>query len=161
MNQPNRRKKRQDWITEECRSVNILLVEDDYLLGRSTARLLEKLGEHRVRLTHKAADVFKRCESGWSDLVIMDVNLPGTFWQGAEISGADLSRLLKSQSQTAHIPVVLLTAYVAESEQTPLLENSLANHLCTKPIVDYEAFLALLEQICRGESPQSMTASAS
>jgi len=65
--------------------VNILLVEDDYLLGRSTAKLLEKLGDHRVRLTHKAADVFKHCQSGAIDLVIMDVNLPGTFWQGEEV----------------------------------------------------------------------------
>ena len=77
--------------------MNILLVEDDYLLGRSTARLLEKLGEHRVRLTHKATDVFKHCQSEWSDLVIMDVNLPGTFWQGQEVSGIDLCRLLKLQ----------------------------------------------------------------
>lgn len=135
--------------------MNILLVEDDYLLGRSTARLLEKLGDHRVRLTHKAADVFKHCESGWSHLVIMDVNLPGTFWQGAEISGADLSSLIKQQSETAHIPVVLLSGHVTESDRTPLLEKSRANYLCTKPIVDYEAFLSLLEQVCKDERRQA------
>lgn len=141
--------------------MNILLVEDDYLLGRSTARLLEKLGDHRVRLTHKAADVFKHCESGWSDLVIMDVNLPGTFWQGKEISGADLSLLLKQRPKTAHMPVVLLSGHVSESEQMPLLDSSQANHLCTKPIVDYEAFLSLLEQVCQDEKTQSVTVSAS
>ena len=141
--------------------MKILLVEDDYLLGRSTARLLERLGDHRVRLTHKAADVFKHCQSGWSDLVIMDVNLPGTFWQGAEVSGVDLSKLLKQQPETAHLPVVLLTAYAMDDEISQMLNDSLANYLFSKPIVDYEAFLQLLEQLHRGEDVQGLTASAS
>lgn len=141
--------------------MNILLVEDDYLLGRSTARLLEKLGEHRVRLTHKALDVFKHCQSGWSDLVIMDVNLPGTFWQGQEVSGVDLSRLLKHQAETAYIPVVLLTAYAMETDRMRLIDDSQANYLCTKPIIDYEAFLSLLEQVRSGADLQGLTASAS
>lgn len=136
-------------------------MEDDYLLGRSTARLIEKLGEHRVRLTHKAADVFKYCQSGWSDLVIMDVNLPGTFWQGQEVSGIDLCRLLKLQPQTTHLPVVLLTAYAMKDNELQMLNDSLANYLCTKPIIDYEAFLHLLEQLQRGEDVEELTASAS
>lgn len=141
--------------------MQILLVEDDYLLGRSTARLLEKLGEHRVRLTHKAVDVFKHCQSGWSDLVIMDVNLPGTFWQGKEVSGIDLSRLLKLQPETTHLPVVLLTAYAGKDNAGQMLSDSLANYLCTKPIIDYEAFLRLLEQLYRGEDVQELTVSVS
>lgn len=141
--------------------MQILLVEDDYLLGRSTARLLEKLGGHRVRLTHKATDVFKHCQSGWSDLIVMDVNLPGTFWLGEEVSGIDLSRHLKQQSETAHLPVVLLTAHAKEGEGSKMLNDSLANYLFTKPIIDYEAFLHLLECLYRGEDIQELTASVS
>ena len=141
--------------------MNILMVEDDYLLGRGTARLLEKLGDHRVRLTHKAADVFKQCQSGLIDLVIMDINLPGTFWQGEEVTGVDLSRLLKSQPETAHLPIVLLTAHAMDSNRTRLLSDALADCLCTKPIDDYEAFLALLMEVERGDRLQELTASAS
>ncbi len=141
--------------------MNILLVEDDYLLGRGTARLLEKLGEHRVRLTHKAADVFKHCQSGAIDLVIMDVNLPGTVWQGKEVTGADLSRLLKSQPATAHLPIVLLSAHAMDENRAQLLSGALANCLCTKPIDDYEAFLQLLVKVQAGEERQGLTASAS
>ncbi len=149
--------------------MNILLVEDDYLLGRGTARLLEKLGNHRVRLTHKAADVFKHCRSGLVDLVIMDVNLPGTTWEGEEVTGVDLSRLLKSHSETAALPVVLLTAYAMDADRTSLLADSLANYLCTKPIADYDGFLSLLEQVRSGingasryeSRNQDLTASAS
>ena len=104
--------------------MNILLVEDDYLLGRSTARLLEKKGKHRVRLTRKAADIFKHCQSGLIELVIMDVNLPGTVWQEQEVTGIELSRLLKSQPQTARLPVLLLSTNAANVNPRHLLLES-------------------------------------
>ncbi len=141
--------------------MNILLVEDDYLLGRGTARLLEKLGGHRVRLTHKAADVFKHAQSGLIDLVIMDVNLPGTFWQGEEVTGVDLSRLLKAHPTTAYLPIVLLTAHAMEADRTRLINDAQADCLCTKPIADYGAFLSLLEQVKAGNRVHNLTASAS
>ncbi|MGB3294742.1 MAG: response regulator [Phormidesmis sp.] len=141
--------------------MNILLVEDDYLLGRGTARLLEKLGSHRVRLTHKATDVFKLCQAGTIDLVIMDINLPGTFWQGEEVSGIDLSRLLKLQPETAHLPIVLLTAHAMDADRTTLLSEAMADCLCYKPIADYEAFLSLLLQVKNGSNAHGITASAS
>ena len=130
--------------------MNILLVEDDYLLGRGTAKLLEKLGNHRVRLTHKATDVFKHCRSGLIELVIMDVNLPGTVWEGKEVTGVDLSRLIKSQIETAELPVVLLTAHAMNADRTNLIADSLADCLCTKPIADYGGFLSLLEKVKSG-----------
>ena len=139
--------------------MNILMVEDDYLLGRSTARLLEKLGNHKVRLTHKAEDVFKHCRSGLIDLVIMDVNLPGTFWQGKEVTGVELSFLLKSQTETAQLPIVLLTAYATYHNQSRLLIDALADHLCTKPITDYDAFLALLDRVSGGDQEAAFSAS--
>lgn len=135
------------------------MVEDDYLLGRSTARLLEKLGNHKVRLTHKAEDVFKHCRSGLIDLVIMDVNLPGTFWQGKEVTGVELSFLLKSQTETAQLPIVLLTAYATYHNQSRLLIDALADHLCTKPITDYDAFLALLDRVSGGDQEAAFSAS--
>ena len=132
--------------------MNILLVEDDYLLGRGTARLLEKLGSHRVRLTHKAADIFKQCESGGVDIIIMDINLPGTIWQGKEMTGVDLSRMLKLQPRTAHIPIVLLTGHATLSDKGRLLSEAIADELCTKPIADYEAFLSLLDSVRAGQA---------
>ncbi len=127
--------------------MNILLVEDDYLLGRSTARLLEASGQHRVRLTHKAADVFKLCEAGSIELVLMDVNLPGTFWQGKEVTGVDLSRILKLNPMTRHLPVVLLTANATEIDEGKLMSAGLADLVCTKPIRDADMLLSVLVQL--------------
>ena len=141
--------------------MNILLVEDDYLLGRSTARLLEKEGQHRVRLTHKAADVFKHCQSGAVDLVIMDVNLPGTVWQDEEVTGVELSRMLKVQPRTARLPIVLLSANTSQAEQGRLLGDALADAIYAKPITDANEFLLLLVQSSGGRGFQGLTASAS
>lgn len=141
--------------------MNILLVEDDYLLGRSTAKLIEKESSHRVRLTHKASDVFKHCQSGTIDLVIMDVNLPGTFWQGKEVTGIDLSRMLKTQPRTARLPIVLLSANTTEAEKGQLLGGALADAIYAKPITDANDFLILLIQVVGGRGFHGLTASAS
>ena len=141
--------------------MNILLVEDDYLLGRSTARLLEKEGQHRVRLTHKAADVFKHCQSGAVDLVIMDVNLPGTVWQDEEVTGVELSRMLKVHPRTARLPIVLLSANTTLADHGRLLGEAVADAIYAKPITDANEFLLLLVQSSGGRGFQGLTASAS
>ena len=142
--------------------MNILLVEDDYLLGRSTARLLERQGQHWVRLTHKAADVFKCCESGGIDIVVMDVHLPGTLWQNKEVTGVDLSRMLKQQPTTAHLPVVLLTGRsTTQADCIRLRQEAIADALVTKPIDDSEAFLSLLDRVQTDNGCHGLNASAS
>jgi CheY-like chemotaxis protein len=77
----------------------------------------------------------------------MDVNLPGAYWEGEEISGADITRLLKTDSQTSHIPIVLLTAYAMLSERQKLLQASQADDLLSKPVTDYNTLLELMTQL--------------
>jgi CheY-like chemotaxis protein len=141
--------------------VNILLVEDDYLLGRSMVRLLEGSGQQRVRLTHKAVDVFRYCEAGNIELVLMDVNLPGTFWQGKEVTGIDLSRLLKSNPATWHLPVVLLVANAVDGDPARLMSDALADWVCTKPIKDADVFLSSLVSVVDRVGACSLKISAS
>ncbi|EDX86943.1 hypothetical protein S7335_4650 [Synechococcus sp. PCC 7335] len=124
-----------------------MLVEDDYLLGRSMARLLEASSQYRVKLTRTAADIFKYCETGSIELVLMDVNLPGTLWQNKETTGIDLSRLLKSNPRTWHIPVILLTTNSAGTNKGRLMSEALADSVCAKPIKDADSFLSLLSQV--------------
>ncbi len=58
-----------------------------------------------------------------------------------KVSGTDLSRLLKTKPETAHIPIVILTAYAMANERESLIVNSQANELLTKPIRDYNTFI--------------------
>ncbi len=129
--------------------MNILLVEDDRLLAKGTAKLIERMGGHQVQITDDPKDIFQLCLGEKVDLVIMDVNLPGAKWDGVEVSGADLSRLLKSDKQTENIPIIILTAYAMLSERETLLAASGAEELFTKPVKDIQKLIDLIDQLCR------------
>ena len=127
--------------------MNILLVEDDIILAESTACLIKRIGGHQVYITDEPTEVIQYCQSGKIDVVMMDVHLPGAEWQGEFVNGAELSRLLKTQRETAHIPIVLVTAYALADEQQKLLEISQADGLYAKPITDFKAFLEILVKL--------------
>ena len=124
-------------------------MDDDYLLARGTAKLIQRLGGHQIDITDDPGAIFERCQSGEVDLVLMDVNLPGAQWHNQEVSGADIARLLKTESQTAHIPIILITAYAMLTERQALLSISKANEFCAKPITDYEKLLEIIARLGR------------
>lgn len=127
--------------------MKILLVDDDYLLAKATAKLIERLSGHQVIITDEPAIIFQECQAGDVDIVLMDVNLPGAYWKNEEISGADISHFLKTDPQTAHIPIILLTAYSMLSEQQKLLQASHADSFLTKPVTNYNALFELITQL--------------
>lgn len=127
-------------------SLRILLVEDNLPLGKSTAKLIERLSQHQVQLTDKPKTVFELCTAGEIDIVLMDINLAGATWAGEEVSGSDLSRLLKNKPETAHIPIIILTAYAMTSERESLLAESRADDFFSKPIQDYAALIEAIEK---------------
>lgn len=129
------------------KSLNILLVEDNLPLAKSTAKLIERLSKHQVQLTDDPKTFFEQCTTSQVDIVLMDINLPGASWEGKEVSGIDLSRLLKAQAKTTHIPVILLTAYMMPKERESLLANSQADEFFTKPISDYKVLIKVMEQL--------------
>ncbi len=132
--------------------MKVLLVEDDLLLGKGTAKLLSRLGGYEVEMTVEPKKIFHLSEEGKVDIILMDINLPGTIWDGNEVSGSDLSRLLKNQPQTKNIPIVLLTAYAMHSEKDILLKHSLADEFCLKPITSYPKLIALMENLIDGRN---------
>ena len=124
--------------------MRVLLVEDDYLLAIGTAKLLERLGGHQVEITIDPAEIFHCCKAGAVELVIMDINLPGAYWNGQKVDGAMLCRYLKAQCQ---IPVIIVTAYCLPTAQQSLLSYSGADYFYLKPITDYEALLKIMSQL--------------
>ncbi|MEH2061980.1 MAG: response regulator [Nostoc sp.] len=125
--------------------LNILLVEDDQLLAKGTAKLLERLGGHQVFITAEPKEIFHRCSVGAVELVIMDINLPGARWQGQKVDGSILSRYVKAHWKD--IPIIVVTAYTMPAELHLLLAESGADDCYTKPITDYESFLDVITQL--------------
>lgn len=141
--------------------MNILLVDDDYLLAKGTAKLLERLGNHRVLITDSPEEIFRRTQAGEIDLMLMDVNLPEAQWNGEEVSGADIAQILKADSQTASIPIILVTAYAMQGEQQKLLATSQADGFFAKPITEYEPLLQLMNQLHEDRKPLNLFAPSS
>ncbi|WP_413165951.1 response regulator [Capilliphycus salinus ALCB114379] len=129
-------------------NLRILIVEDDYLLAKGMAKLIGRLGGYQVRVTDKLDEIFELCQGPEVDLVIMDVNLPEAHWEGKDVSGVDISRLLKRNSKTANIPIILITAYALDSERQSLLEISQADEFYIKPIVDYDNLVRTINRLC-------------
>ncbi|MGG6265981.1 response regulator [Leptolyngbya sp. AN03gr2] len=127
--------------------LNILLVDDDERLAISTAKLLQRYGQCQVKVTDRPTEFFEQCESNEIDVVLLDINLPEARWEEQPVSGADLARMLKEKSHTAHIPIILLTAYALASERQTLLQISQADDLCIKPVLDYQDLLARMHQL--------------
>ncbi|HEX7128670.1 MAG TPA: ATP-binding protein [Rhodanobacteraceae bacterium] len=94
------------------RAATILLVDDDALIGASTAALLDDLG-HKVVEARSGREALAAIQDGLRpDLVITDYAMPG-------MTGVDLALALREQD--ANMPILLATGY-AELNGAPDIE---------------------------------------
>ncbi len=80
----------------------VLVVDDNQLIRRTVQRTLENHGM-RVVAAGSGEEAFEICVDGHFDLLVTD------FTMGA-VSGVQLCRLLRSDPDTASIPIILFTA---------------------------------------------------
>ena len=120
----------------------VLVVEDDALNARLFRKVLEKRLGCEVVVTEEPAEVLAILRRGEVQLVIMDVSLHNSEFDGRPINGVGICRLLKSENSTARVPVLLATAHAMRGDAERLLADSGADDYVSKPIVDHEAFAA-------------------
>jgi len=87
----------------------ILCVEDNDDNQFMLHRRLSRAG-YEVKIAANGAEGAEWAKTLSPDLIVMDLNLPG-------LNGWDATRLLKSQPETKHIPVVVLSANTGESHR--------------------------------------------
>jgi CheY-like chemotaxis protein len=125
----------------------ILVVEDDPDSAVVMQRMLTKSGGHQVEVTEDAARVVALCRAGTVDLVLMDVSLTNSRYQGEPVDGLQLTRMLKGDPETAHLPVLLVTAHAMQGDRNRFLQESGADCYVVKPIEDYEGFLLTVNEL--------------
>ena len=123
----------------------ILVVEDDPDSAVVMQRMLTKGGGHQVEVTEDAAQVVALCRAGTVDLVLMDVSLTNSRYQGEPVDGLQLTRILKGDPETAQLPVLLVTAHAMHGDRESFLKQSGADGYVVKPIEDYETLLGTLK----------------
>ena len=120
---------------------HVLVVEDDPHNALLFRKLLERRGGFAVTVTESVPEVFERVRSGAVDLVLLDVSLANSTWEGKPVNGIEVCRLLKADPATATVPVVLATAHAMRGDAERLLAESGANDYVAKPIEDHQAFI--------------------
>jgi CheY-like chemotaxis protein len=127
----------------------VLVVEDDSHNALLFRKLLERRGGFEVLVTEAAAEVIKHVRSGTVDLVIMDVSLANTTWEGRPVNGIDLCQMLKADPSTSGVPIVLATAHAMRGDAEAFALQSRADGYVSKPILDHAAFVAQIQAMCR------------
>ncbi|MEM9668756.1 MAG: response regulator [Pseudomonadota bacterium] len=121
---------------------SVLVVEDNELNMRLFCDLLDAYGysTHQCRDGAKAVDLARNERP---DLIIMDIQLP-------EVSGLDITRWIKDDSELAHIPVLAVTAFAMRTDEQRVREAGCEGYL-SKPI-QITSFIRAVEDLI-GDRP--------
>jgi len=132
-------------MTDEPRTINVLLVEDDPGDVLMTREAFEEYLHNRLDVVGDGAEAlaYLRREAPHTDvprpdLVLLDLNLPRR-------DGREVLEEVKNDPDLRHIPVIVLTT--SQAEEDVLRSYQLhANAYVTKP-VDFEGFIEAIKQI--------------
>lgn len=114
--------------------VKILIVEDNEMNRDMLSRRLERRG-YEISTAADGQEGLVAAQSILPDIILMDMGLP-------ILDGWEVTKLLKAQKETQHIPILALTAHAMESDLKKMLAAG-CDDVETKPI----NFPGLLEKI--------------
>jgi len=112
----------------------ILLVEDNEMNRDMLSRRLQKKG-YTVITAQDGEKGYSLARSEAPDLILMDISLPA-------MDGWEVTRLLKANALTRHIPIIALTAHAMVSDREKALGIGCDDY-DTKPV----DFVRLSEKI--------------
>ena len=112
----------------------ILVIEDDETNQELVTRFLKREG-YRVLLANDGLAGVKTALANIPDLILMDLGLPA-------LDGWEAARRIKSRPETAHIPIIALTAHTF-SEDVFKARDAGCDAFETKPV----AYQRLMQKI--------------
>ena len=115
----------------------ILIVEDFVDLRRIVAAMLTRACGYEVIEAANGREAVEMSVSRQPDLILMDIGLP-------DCSGIDAARVVKSNPNTAHIPIIVQTGWSSSHWQTAALSAGIAGFL-QKP-VSMELVISTIEK---------------
>jgi len=106
-------------------ATRILVVEDEADIAGLIKHTLERAGHGDVQVAVSGDAALKAVAEHPPALIILDLNLP-------VVSGTEVCRRLRSQPETARLPIIMLTARTSEADRVAGLELG-ADDYITKP----------------------------
>ena len=127
-------------------SKQILIVDDEASIRQMIAVALEMAG-FRCLEADNASLALQMIVDNKPDMVLLD-------WMMPKISGIELARRLRSDQQTAEIPIIMLTARDDEDHKVHGLEAGIDDYI-TKPFSPRE-LVARLKSVLRRVTPKGV-----
>ena len=106
-------------------TTRVLVVEDEQDIAALIKHTLERSGEIQASIVGSGDLALRSIAERPPDLIILDLNLP-------VVSGTEVCRILRARPETAHLPVIMLTARTTESDRVTGLDLG-ADDYVTKP----------------------------
>ncbi|MRG72896.1 response regulator [Alphaproteobacteria bacterium HT1-32] len=103
----------------------ILIVEDNELNMKLFNDLLQAHGYETLQ-SKDGKEALKLARDNMPDLILMDIQLP-------EISGLEITRMLKEDPGLKHIPVIAVTAFAMKGDEEKIREGGCEGYIA-KPI---------------------------
>jgi DNA-binding response OmpR family regulator len=129
---------------------SILIIEDDADIAELVKHALTREPGFRVRVESDGEAGLARARETCPDLILLDLNLPG-------IDGMEVCRQLRTAASTRAIPLIMLTARVAESKRVAGLDAG-ADDYVGKPFSIHElvARVRALLRRSRGDGGETL-----
>ena len=119
----------------------VLIVEDDMVNARVFSKILTKRGGLAVKHTENVEEVLSIAQKKEADVILMDVSLSHSVYEGKPVDGIEITQILKSDPETSDIPVILVTAHAMDGDRETFLTQSGADGYISKPVVDHQKFV--------------------
>ena len=103
----------------------ILLVEDNEMNRDMLSRRLQRRG-YSVVIAHDGEQALSLASAEMPNLILMDISLP-------VMDGCEVTRRLKADKKTRHIPVIALTAHALVTDRVKAI-NAGCDEYDTKPV---------------------------
>lgn len=115
---------------------NILIVEDNELNLKLFKDLILSQG-HNVVATQNGIEAFSLIKLHRPNLILMDIQLHG-------ISGFDIIKRIKADSELKKIPIIAVTAFAMKDDKEKILESGCEDYI-SKPIM-MTPFIEMVEK---------------
>jgi CheY-like chemotaxis protein len=119
----------------------VLIVEDDPVNARVFSKILTKRAGLLVKHTENVDEVMTIAQAREVDVILMDVSLAHSVYQGKPVDGIKITQLLKADPNTADLPIILVTAHAMEGDREHFLAQSGADGYISKPVIDHQLFV--------------------
>lgn len=125
----------------------VMIVEDDPMNAKLFQLVLTRKGGYAIEITEDPAHLIREIQAGTVDLVIMDVSLSNSQLDDKAVDGLEITRRLKGDPTTRHVPVLLATAHAMKGSKEKFLRESGADDYISKPIVNADELLGRVESL--------------